>query len=292
MYFVKLMGALSPNFERKQLLACLDDVFDRIENIRELSGMDSSVAAAMKSTFPSIERELQDVEGYRGNVLSLLEKLSTSMAAQRGTFYDYVEGLYAPDIMKDVFDYEKTNVMALINALTFFVSYSHTLMVNLAVSAASDGRITSVIDREDREMLLAPNNVRSFKLTLTALSTPLNEVQRVLKGLRHISYNADAPEEVRNVTNASPDPLKAGLMPVVGDLVYYIGVRVNEWRGYRHEARKEEILRLQQVVIYLERKKDNASKEELERIVKQINYHSGRINKLRAKVEMVEEKYR
>jgi len=79
-------------------------------------------------------------------------------------------------------------------------------------------------------------------------------------------------------------------LPVQWNLVYHIGLAINSWRLEKHKSNKEELARYQLMLAVLhddkEIEEDNVRKAQIE---KQINYYSNEVNKLNAKIRVMEE---
>lgn len=292
MKFNKLINALRPNFERTQLIEAVDDMFDNLGTLSNITQLDPAVNASFKETFPSMHRSLDRHKSFGGNVLKYLNKIITDRSAERSDLIEYIEKLYAPDVMKVTFDFERTNVMALLNAMAFFIDTTTQLVTSLAIKAVALPSVVRVSDKDTFELLESPITAANYSTAVLALENSFKDLRSIYKGMRDISFSEEDFDVAKGMINGSEDPLKTGLLPVVGHFILYFGYRVNKYRSALHEQRKEEIMRLTQTNAYLSRKREGATSEELSRIERQIAAHSARIDKLRAKVELLEESYR
>jgi hypothetical protein len=120
------------------------------------------------------------------------------------------------------------------------------------------------------------------------LSDFLKEISS-LKGHQYAEYDwATRPEE----TQKKVDAFKSGLIPVRWNPLYHLGIMIATWNAEQDAKNKAQYERLQFLLLQLKDKRDNTiDPVAKERIDKQIEYHSNRLNLSQIKIEKLEERY-
>lgn len=291
MKFKKLFDILSPRFERRDLLDAGDTIFNQLSETARITQLEPEVEKMVDKYAPLLKRRMQSLPGFRGGVLAYIHNTAKARAAERAVLLDYAEKLYGKDVMKATFDYERMNVIALLNALSFFNSFVQDLTSLLSIASLNRPDLMGVNEKETMEQIALSGNIDAFISTIKAMQTPFDDLPKVFKNMRNIAYDSEDQRMTESILQGSSDPMRLGLMPVIGDFAFYIGTRYNRYVQDRNDLRKEEIARLEQTMAYLRAQRDGASEEELARIQKTIEYYSKRVQKLRAKCDALAEKF-
>jgi len=119
-------------------------------------------------------------------------------------------------------------------------------------------------------------------------------VEDFLKSINSIKgykFDKDDHTAIVNTTGRKVDPHLQNLFPVQWNPLYHIGKAVNGWRVAKHKRNIEDVKELQLMVLVLEEERSaKPDKATVDRLTKQIKYHTNRINILNGDIaDMMEE---
>jgi hypothetical protein len=131
-----------------------------------------------------------------------------------------------------------------------------------------------------------------FVAVAFVMSHPVKDLRAAFSKVKGITFNPETDSDVRrHMGDDVVDPVKFGMVPVIGDMSYLVGRWFNEFLSYRQELAKEELEKLRIQTVLLKRRQDNSTDpREIDSLQKQLDYYNNRINKLQGKLDsMVEE---
>lgn len=271
----------------------ISEVFEAINKhtvpmyaIPDTLGQDSILMKTLTSRLMS--RRLP-VVGYRKNPVGFIRETFTKLAENEQAFKTLYTESFKNGALKEALTYKQVQLLHLLKAVDFASTYARRLALSLAHAEMNTLESAKPIDGEYMEFVLNKNNMESFVIVLSALNHKFSEIQHMLEKIKDLSYSPDQEELIAKMRGKSVDPLSMGLVPVVGDIAVFFGEMRNLYVKRRFESSQDEKQKLELTILLLERKKEGASPEELEKIQQQIDYYSNRINKLNAYIESVEE---
>lgn len=241
------------------------------------------VGSQVKKGFKGFNRDI-----YRTVALAI-----KTISKQEDDVQDMVDNTFSLEIVKAVMDYKKLNVMNYVEALNFFNEYSRLLILALVYDEFDEetaSMIASPIDRATADWVMAPANVQSFIKVLNVLTMPTSDFLKSLSALEGHTFNPEEWDAVKAVNGRKLDPHGFALVPVSMNPIYHIGLAVNAWRVARHERNKEELAKIQLMVLALQDAKSRTKDpEKTAKLAEQIKYRSNQANRLSAKIEDLEE---
>lgn len=286
------MRGLLPKTDKTVIMDRFDLIFDNVTDntvkmltIPDKLGRDSLLYRRLDMRF---KLRSDAVPGYDGNVIKIVRKVMHELAARRAVYRDLFDGSYKKRIFKDAMTYREIQLLAWLVAVDEASLYARRLC--LVLHKQELGLELNPTDREYLEFVLNEQNINAFAIIIKVLLHKPDELRTAMEGLKDLSYSEDQEELMRRMKGKKSDPLQIGLIPIIGDITLFVLKVKNSITHARYMQAKEELKMLQQQILYLERRKQGATEEELENIQKQIDYHSGRIMKLQAEIEAIEEK--
>lgn len=288
----KVIRGLLPKTDKTVIMDRFDLIFDNVTDntvkmlsIPDTLGKDSLLYKRLDMRF---KLRSDPVTGYDGNVIKIVRKAMHQLADKRAVYRDMFDGSYKKHLFKDAMSYREIQLLTWLVAVDEASLYARRLC--LVLHKQELGLELNPTDREYLEFVLNEQNINAFAIIIKVLLHKPEELRTAMDGLKNLSYSEDQEELIRRMKGKKSDPLQIGLIPIVGDIALFVLKLKNSITHARYLQAKEDLKMLQQQILYLERRKQGADEEELENIQKQINYHSGRIMKLQAEIEAIEEK--
>ena len=283
---VAFVSALMPNFEKSRILEDLNSVHKEMKLTREMLAVDHGLFnRTAKKTVSDLETELNShVKGYRGDLIGLIRQVADLQLKEKDDLVDFIDEIYAGVVIRDSMDYRKVHMLRYVDGLSFFNGYARKLILFLANHLVDDRSIASVMDRADEEFINDRRNQRSFAVVVSAMMFKVKDIRKSLDKVGKVSFNSETHGMLSRQMDT--DPMRLGLLPVVGSFVYHVGMEINLMMAARQERAKEEREKLRIMVMLLNRKLDGVDDpKERARLEKQLEYHNNRINKLSAKID-------
>jgi hypothetical protein len=285
------VSAMLPTFEKTRLLEDFNSAVKELRITRDMYNVDTrDYMPVLDKKFGTLVSEFKKhVNTYNGDVFGTLVKIMDARLADIDKIIDYAEELYAPVIVRDLLDYQKINMLRYVDGISFFNSYARKLMLSATTLRLGDKTLVAVTDKLDYEFLNELNNTRSFAIMSSALENSYKEIRQAMDKMAKVTFSADSHEMVAK-TNSVSDPMRLGFMPVVGTLVYHIGLAINLYHSKRQDLAREELEKLRIQQLLLRRKaEESTDPTEIAKLEKQMKYHNNRINKISMSLEEMAE---
>ena len=223
-----------------------------------------------------------------------VQKALTIIADQEDDVIAMVEKVVGREVNKGAMDYRQVNTLYYLNGLAWFLEYASNAIQCIVVEELKGKMdVVSPVDKAAYQEIMDITAMKSFTRLLDILTMKVSQFESRLKHLDGYLFDPYEYDTISRTAIAKIDPMNLGLIPVDFNPVYLVGKLINAWSANRHDKRKEELAKLQMMVICLRdlasNTMDEAQKKSLE---EQIKYHSNRINKISAKIEAVEEEVR
>lgn len=223
-----------------------------------------------------------------------VQKALTIIADQEDDVIAMVEKVVGREVNKGAMDYRQVNTLYYLNGLAWFLEYASNAIQCIVVEELKGKMdVVSPVDKAAYQEIMDITAMKSFTRLLDILTMKVSQFESRLKHLDGYLFDPYEYDTISRTAIAKIDPMNLGLIPVDFNPVYIVGKMINAWSANRHDKRKEELAKLQMMVICLRdlasNTMDEAQKKSLE---EQIKYHSNRINKISAKIEAVEEEVR
>lgn len=292
-------SGLLPNFEKKRIMEDLSVSFKELEVLEELySVIGSDYNKVMSTEFKTLVKEMgKNVPNFRGDVMTYLSGIIKARLSEKAKLEKFVDEIYGPVVLKDAMDYRKLHMLRYIDGFTFFNTYARKLLlvatdklVKMDKSKQGLKTAASVVDKLDNEYVMDYRNIRSFAYVTGALSHDIKEIRLALSKMAKVNFSPENHAVVVADKGSMADPLRLGLMPGVGSLIYFIGMNYNVYLVKRQEMMIEEKEKLQVKILLLNRLLEGETdKAAIAKLDKQISYYDNRINKLASQLEDLQE---
>ena len=288
-------SGMLPNFEKSRLINDLSQSHKELSILKEkYTNMPDWAESIITDTVPALSRTmLRSADKWDGNISKRILDVITLRLSESTDMERFVDGLYGPVILKDVMDYRKVNTVRLVAVIPFFIDYANRLS-NVAVSMAiyqmqKAKKLPAKLDvttKDDIEFVKNLQNIQSFVSILNVLILPMREISSMLSKASKMSFNVETHALVAKEDPKKVDPLHFNMLPVIGSVVYHIGLVINTYYASKQESLNEELERMQVQLVMLRRMEDSTmEKRDLAKLEKQIKYYSNRINKIRSVLE-------
>jgi hypothetical protein len=205
-----------------------------------------------------------------------------------------MEHEFAREVIKDALDYKKINIIYYVEALNFVNDYARrfiSAVISQEYESELAHKIIGPVDKATVAWVADDRNMDSFIRVLEILTPAVKSFLDKLKDLEGHIFDPIEWESIKSVSGSKMDPVEFGFVPVRMNLIYHVGMAINGWRVAKYERNKEELARVQLMVIALEEQRAKTQdKEKLDNLTQQIRYYGNRINVLSAKIEDMEDR--
>lgn len=282
--------SLMPNFEKGSVIREVDAVFKELTDATMISlSLFNDDAVNQYKLNTKLASRINGLSyGDQKNLLKYLSEVSQKLSKQERFIKDMVEETFRDTIVKDGLDYQKVNVLRYISAIRFFNRYCRALTVAVVwTSREKNGFRMRPVDRIATEFVEDMDNQNIFVNLVPILAMPSKDFAKALHKLKGKHFDPAISDDLDGITSA--DPMKLGFLPPSWNPITFILSVGEDWQFASYETAKKELKMLRMEVLYLERQKDGASKEDLEQTQKLIDNIANDINKLEMKIEDYEE---
>jgi len=175
--------------------------------------------------------------------------------------------------------------------MSFAVRYARRVAVatmSFEVDASSDKQGLETIITAGEVEWLTTRRIHFFA-ALNSLSIGRKDVEERFKSLPDMTVNANSIQSTNSVLGANrTDPFQFGLIPIVLNPIYHVRMAIADWQVTRFKAAQEEKRMLEFKLLKLKMAQTGKSDARLD---EQIEYTSGRLEKLNYKLKTMEEDY-
>lgn len=287
---------LLPSLTKREIIIDVTHSYDELNQIvipmYDLN-IDGDFKGDVATSMEKMLKKNKEID-FSKNAYKTIGKALKAIEDQSEDLIKVLENEFAKEVLKDVMDYRKLNLIKYVEALNFLNDYSRRFILAV-VHDEFEGdvahKITGPVDKATRAWVMDGRNMDSFIKVLEILSMPFKTFMSSLKDLEGHIFEPTEWETIRATNGARLDPHGFGFIPVRWNPIYHIGLAANTWRIAKYERNKEEVAKLSLMILALEEQKSKTiDKEKVDRLAGQIRYHSNRINVLQAKIEDIEDK--
>ncbi|UQT03152.1 putative virion structural protein [Serratia phage vB_SmaS-Totoro] len=259
---MKLSGffkSLVPNFERSRVLDELE--LARRQLIEETLPVYKDTAEQKVFPGPNPFKSVQ-VKRFnsvfmreastRMNMVEALARILSSMAEGMPELEKYVENSFKSNsVAKAGLTYNKITLIRLISLTEFFCQYSRRVLLYIygkEVPAASRDQAGMPEPFTKGEVKWLEDHLVNFARCAKVFAQPMRQILNTLDSVPDIVYDPDKETDVEaTIGQAKVDPLRlqTGWVPVVSDLIWWIGSGIVEYQANRYNAAKEERVALE-----------------------------------------------
>lgn len=208
---------------------------------------------------------------------------------------DFVEGYFNENLSEDVtassVTLAKANVFQLLDLVRFSARYTRTWLEYI-LSAESNHRIqlAGEVDLTQAQIKYLGENRDAFGRAISVLATPIKRVEELISNIPEINVAEANPKAVQATQGDSRvDPFRFNLIQSRADPIYLISMMISDYQVSRYKTAKEEKEMLELRILRL--KKQMANNED-PRLADIIEKRQGQLDKLRGKLQKMEDDIR
>lgn len=288
-------STLLPSFQKSNLITGLEAQFKELALNKEMyESVDRELVTVMNENYSALGVVIDKYhKRYNNDILGTIKDVIDLRLKEQVETLDFIDKIYSKVEVRDVMDYRKIQMLRYVDALEFFVEYSRFLIIDasniLATKLSKDANVklvTSVIDKEEREFIRNPDNIKAMGIATGALANEIKNIQDLLHEISNVTFEPLNHDVIRKDTANKTDPLQLGFMPIIGSITYRVGLAINTFTAMRQEKAINERDKLKVKVLMLNRLRETeVDKDEVKSLAKQVSYYDNRINKLQAKID-------
>ena len=203
-----------------------------------------------------------------------------------------VDKYYEEDIVKDAMNLKRFNTLHYMEAVSFFLRYSRRLLnmaFALEINACSEDVSDEMEDILPFDLQWLNRGRSSYFQVMQILLDKKLDFEAAVNDLPDINVNMNNAKVVESTKGRDADPANLGLIPLVLNPIYHIGMAVAEWQVSRLRAAQdeEEILKVRVYNLKLIDQGRNDAK-----LQRQVNYiETKRLRPLQKKIAEMEKDY-
>jgi hypothetical protein len=295
MKIAKYVQSLLPSIEKKSVRKNLDDL--RAE-LRDHTLPPFQTSHEMLKRWRFKDRFCQDVDKrfprevgskFRGNYVEVTYFILKRTLENIDTFDKMVDEAYAHDVVRSAISYSDTQLLQLIEAISFAVRYARKLLMYTLAQEVDLYRDNNLRGQEltkaETDWLI--RNVQVFYLTLRALDKPGKDYLSIFQEIPDIAVDVDNADNVAAMVGSQNlDPLRLGAHGLILNPIYHVRIAWTEWQVARYDSAKEERKMLEFQILDMKNALDNKSDPKLE---KALEYTQDRVSRLSYKIQKIEE---
>ncbi len=297
MKFERYLDSLLPSFSRQRLLDDLAVIREELKD-NTLPPLKSIATAFGKRKFESqwvAEFDAAFKKGtnikYQGNFYTGMYETLQVVADNVDVVESLINAYYADDVLRDAMTVLRINLLQYLETMSFAVRYARRVAVatmSIEVDASSDKQGLETIITAGEVEWLTTRRIHFFA-ALNSLSIGRKDVEERFKSLPDMTVNANSIQSTNSVLGANrTDPFQFGLIPIVLNPIYHVRMAIADWQVTRFKAAQEEKRMLEFKLLKLKMAQTGKSDARLD---EQIEYTSGRLEKLNYKLKTMEEDY-
>jgi len=288
--------SLLPSFKKKDMLTDTHMLFNDINETllpRYLTVKKQKLTGGIyKNSESNFKRKINDYSSSPEE--TILKIIKMILDKNQDEIIATINKEFGTDSIKAGYDYYQLNIIKYVEGINFFNEYARkwntAVMYQTVYEKYPYLNITTPDIKADIEFIEKSDNVESFYIICNMLSMSFKKYLDSIKELKGKLYQSSDWLGSNITLETKVDKYKSNMLPVQWNLVYHIGLAINSWRLEKHKSNKEELARYQLMLAVLhddkEIEEDNVRKAQIE---KQINYYSNEVNKLNAKIRVMEE---
>lgn len=271
--------SLVPNFDRTRVMEELElakknlinetlPPFKALTEAKIFGGTAPFKSAPIKRINSVYQREV----GTRNNFVFSLTTILSNLAEGMPELERYVEESFKTNnISKLALTYNKISLLRVVSLINFLTLYSRRALLYTYGKEVREehnyGAVTEPFTKGEVKWL--EDHLVNFSRCAKVFSQPVRQILNTLESVPDIVYDPSREGDVTAMVGKQKvDPLRAGFIPVVSDIVWFFGARIMEYQAARYHAAKEERqsleLRLAQLIAAKQNEGDAAQDKTIE----------------------------
>jgi len=295
MKIAKYVQSLLPSIEKKSIRKNLDDLRTELRD-HTLPPFETSYEMLKRWTFK--DKFTQDMDKkfpreiksrFRGNYVEVTYFILNRTLENLTTFEKLTDQLYGPDIVRSAVSYSESQLLQLIEAVSFAAQYARKMLIYTLAQEVDLYRDNNLRGSEmtKAEINWLHNNQMVFMLVLRALDHSGKEYEKIFADIPDINVDGDNVDAVAAAVGVKNlDPLSLGVHGLVLNPIYHVRIALTDWQVARYDSAKEERKMLEYQLLDLKNALDNKQDPKLE---KALEYTQDRVSRLNFKIRKMEE---
>jgi primosomal protein N'' len=226
---------------------------------------------------------------FRGSYIDVTHDILNRALENLTTIERLVKKMYANDIIASAISYSETQLLQLIEVMSFAAKYSRKMLIHTVALELDTHRKRPLISSR-----LTPAEVKwlqDYKMvfihSMRTLSHDSRSLEKLFAEIPDIEVDAqNANNVVSSVGMAKLDPLNLSAQGLILNPIYHVRMVYTEWQVARYDAAKEERKMLEYQILDMKNEMEGKSDPKLE---KALEYTEDRLSRLNYKIEKIEE---
>ena len=295
MKIAKYVQSLLPRIERKDVSTNLEDL--RAE-LRDSTLPPYKTASDMLNNWTFKDKFDQALEQnfskqvqsqFHGNFVQVIYQILAQTMDNITEIEKLVDALYSKDIIASSLTYSETQLLQLIEAISWATRYARKLLIYVLGAETGLYRQMDLVGKEmpPAEIKWLQNNYMTFFVCLRAMNHSPDQMAQIFQQIPNVTVDADNAQNVAASVGAKNlDPLQLGSYGLILNPIYHLRIAYTNWQVARYDAAKEERKMLEYQILDLKNAMANKNDPKLEQA---LEYTQDRVNKLNFKIQKMEE---
>ncbi len=243
-----------------------------------------------------VEADVRRATAGNGTATALLFQLFTNLPAKLEYIIGVIDDEFEPDVSRDNMTYKQSTIVRFLELARFGLEYSMRMGSRLVVAEArlSQGRADEIDSQlTPNELKWLDANYRTWLQIIGLLSTPLVQLRSAIEKMPDVVISEmTAAADVQAIGLTKLDPLKMGFIGNLSSLnwnpIYHFRLMKAEYEVELLRASEKEAILLELQILELQQSHQQSQDPKLQQ---QIDYHTGRLQTLRVKIEQQREQF-
>lgn len=295
MKIVNYVSSLLPRINRSDVSKNLEDLRKELSEQTVgpyRSAVETFDSWTFKSSFAKDFDKLFSKEvrtRFRGSYIDVTHDILNRTLENLTIIERLVNKMYAKDIVTSAISYSETQLLQLIEVVSFAAKYSRKLLIHTVSLELDEHRKRPLVTTR-----LTPAEVKwledyrmVFIHSMRTLSHDGKSLEKLFSEIPDIEVDAqNANNVVSSVGMAKLDPLNLSAQGLVLNPIYHVRLAYTEWQVARYDAAKEERKMLEYQILDMKNAMTGKDDPKLE---KALEYTEDRLSRLNYKIQKIEE---
>lgn len=231
------------------------------------------------------------LKGYRGNIIAQVYAVLQNMEANGPLVEKVIDKYFADDVMRDAITFLSANIIQYLEAMQFVTRYSRKLLIYVLTEELLAVNPDMVADTQltQGEIDWIYSNRETFFSALGVVAHNEKETEEKFSQIPDVvATKENIPLINSTVGEQKTDPFRLNFIPARMNLIYHARLRVAEWQVARYKSAQEERKMLELRILQM--KQADMGKND-PKVMAQVEYTQGRLQRLNADIAEMEQAY-
>lgn len=287
-----ITDTFTPTEKETVVKGLVQNIEDNEEVLAEIFSVDDSVyknsetyqrAEAMIRTSPHAGPH------YHGQFYKFLRLSVEAIGKNKNDYVKMIERSFDREIIRSGLDYRRANLLQLCAGIDILFDWMIKFSAVISAETVQDPYQKEKVMQLYRAEVLDGNKLQAIGFLLGLVNTDVRNLRKMLDEMKDIPFVVERADEMISAYRSKLDPMRQGIIPVIGHIAIFIGEGLNALRKHRRDRAKEILNRIRMDQLMRKRQMEGATEEELESIQKQIDYYNKRIARLEQIIKDLED---